>query len=57
MYGVFSHTRTGKPRKWESIFQSGKSQETLLRLWKSQGILPKILEKSGKTYIGKLEKY
>ena len=36
-------TRTGK---WESIFQSGKSQE----------ILPKILEKSEKNYTGKLEK-
>ena len=37
-------TRTGKPGKWEGIFQSGKSQGIMNRLenhtkyWKTQGI-------------------
>ena len=28
-------TRTGKPGKWDTIFQSGKSQGILIRLEKS----------------------
>ena len=37
-------TRTGKPGKWEGIFQSGKSQGILNRLKK----LGKITQNTGK---------
>ena len=37
-------TRTGNPKKWEGIFQSGKSQGILNRLEKSV----KITQNSGK---------
>ena len=39
-------TQTGKPGKWEGIFQSGKSQ-VFWTDWKSQGKSHKILENSG----------
>ena len=45
-----------KLEKWESIFQSGKSQGTLLRLQKS-GNFTQILEKSEKKRLDNFKKY
>ena len=48
-------TSTGKPGKWEGIFQSGKSQGILSRLEKSENFTQNT-RKIRKNYTGKLKK-
>ena len=39
---------TGKPGKWESIFQSGKNQEIVIRLEKAGKSFKNFTQNSGK---------
>ena len=43
--------KTGKPGKWEGIFQSGKKVREFCQDWKSQEFFLKILEKSEKVVL------